>query len=194
VKDRERWAFLLIIALALLLVLIYIFLVLPRQQADEPSHFKYVWLIAERRRLPAPGDHEGPIRPAVYYLLSAGPLAILSTDSVEQQMYVVRVVSLGLYLLTLIADYGVLRCLTLPGHWLRLMFPFSIAALPGFANLMTSANNDVLALAARAFFLWPSSRLIRYGFTWQWLIGAGALALLCALAKSTCPSLIANKA
>ncbi|MDX1437110.1 MAG: hypothetical protein R3335_09880, partial [Anaerolineales bacterium] len=123
--------------------------------------------------------------PPAYYLLAAGPLAAIPLDSVDGQLRLVRILSLGLYIATIGAAYGILRSLTRPGHWLRLMVPFSMAALPGLANLMTSVNNDVLAVAALSFFIWPAGLLIVEGFSWRRAVAAGALALLCAGAKST---------
>ncbi len=51
-----------ILILALLRGLLYLALMPPWQHYDEPTHFEYVRLIAERRRLPQPGDYDLAMR------------------------------------------------------------------------------------------------------------------------------------
>ena len=60
----RRWL-LIILALALLHGLLYVFLVPPWQHYDEPQHFEYAWLLAERDRRPQPGDYDFEMRRAV---------------------------------------------------------------------------------------------------------------------------------
>ncbi|HEY80691.1 MAG TPA: hypothetical protein G4O05_06380, partial [Caldilineae bacterium] len=55
--SREHRAGL-ILLLALLNGLLYLFLVPPWQHYDEPGHFEYAWLIADRGRLPQAGDYD----------------------------------------------------------------------------------------------------------------------------------------
>jgi hypothetical protein len=42
--------------------LLYIFIIPPWQHYDEPNHFEYSWLIADRGKLPAPDDYDLPMR------------------------------------------------------------------------------------------------------------------------------------
>ena len=49
---RERWKILLVLLLALIQGLIHFFLLPPWQHYDEPTHFEYAWLIANRGELP----------------------------------------------------------------------------------------------------------------------------------------------
>jgi len=42
--------------------LLYVFLMPPWQHYDEPTHFEYVWLIANRPGLPKPGDYDPDMR------------------------------------------------------------------------------------------------------------------------------------
>ena len=55
----------LILALGLLHGLLYVFLVPPWQHYDEPTHFEYAWLLANRSGLPKPGDYDQNMRRAV---------------------------------------------------------------------------------------------------------------------------------
>jgi len=42
--------------------LLYVFLLPPWQHYDEPTHFEYAWLIANRPRLPSPGEYDQGMR------------------------------------------------------------------------------------------------------------------------------------
>ncbi len=57
-SPRRRWLLLLILALTLIRGLLYLAIIPPWQHYDEPTHFEYVRLIAERGRLPKPGDYD----------------------------------------------------------------------------------------------------------------------------------------
>ncbi len=61
---RLRYSDLLVAILLLGLAhgLTYVFLVPPWQHYDEPSHFEYVWLVANRPDLPKPGDYDRGMR------------------------------------------------------------------------------------------------------------------------------------
>lgn len=203
--------------------LLYIFLVPPWQHYDEPGHFEYAWLLANRPGLPAPGDYDQPIRREIaasmielgffdnldfrpnliaqtepvwigisqtsdsplYYWLVALPLRLLSSTDVVIQLQLGRIISLLLFLTSLITAYGILTELTLPGNPLRLLVPLTLALLPGFVDIMTAINNDVGAVAAFSLFLWLSLRMIQRGFHWLRLIGLSCAASLCLLTKGT---------
>ena len=55
----------LILILGLLHGLLYVFLVPPWQHYDEPAHFEYAWLIANRPGLPLSGEFDQPLRRAL---------------------------------------------------------------------------------------------------------------------------------
>ena len=62
-RERQRLLFLaLILALMLVRGLLYLAAFPPWQHYDEPTHFEYVRLIAERGRLPQDGDHDLEMR------------------------------------------------------------------------------------------------------------------------------------
>ena len=54
-----------ILTVALLNGLMYLFLVPPWQHPDEPNHFEYAWLIANRREIPKMGDYDSEMRKQV---------------------------------------------------------------------------------------------------------------------------------
>ncbi|MBN2145969.1 MAG: DUF2142 domain-containing protein [Anaerolineales bacterium] len=127
--------------------------------------------------------------PPLYYLLLAIPLRLLSGQDIEVQLFAARIVSLTLYLATVIACWGVMGELTRPKepsgshHPLRWVVPLALGLWPAAADLMTSINNDVLAVAAFSVFLWGSARLIQHGATLATLVWSAAAAGLCLLAK-----------
>ena len=123
--------------------------------------------------------------PPFYYLLVSAPLRALRSADVDLQFYAARLVSLALYLLSIVVAYGLVAELVPAGHPLRLAIPGTLALLPGYADLMTAVNNDVAAVTLFGLFLWGSLRLIRRGFSpWRVLWVAGSAAL-CAWTKNT---------
>lgn len=198
--------------LAVLLValahgLVYVFLIPPWQHYDEPNHFEYAWLLANRHHLPQAGEFDLGMRrevqasmyahnffrgmelqpdpaadrpwigtfdqsddPPLYYGLVALVLSAFVGTEVTLQLYVARLVSLALFLMTVVAAWGLAAEITPPRSPLRWGVPFTLALLPAFVDLMTSLNNDVGAAACMAWFLWGGARLVKRGFSWGGLV------------------------
>jgi 4-amino-4-deoxy-L-arabinose transferase-like glycosyltransferase len=203
--------------------LLHTLLVPPWQHYDEPGHFEYAWLIANKPGLPELGEYVQSMRREVaasmiehdffanmgfrpnllsinkpvwigisqtddqpfYYLLVAIPLYLVRTSDITFQLYLARLVSLGLFLLTLFGAYALISELTLPGNSLRLLIPLSVALIPAFVHSMTSVNNDVGAAAFFTLFLWQSVRLLKLGINLWRIILLSLLVVLCLLSKST---------
>ena len=123
--------------------------------------------------------------PPIYYWLASLPLRLVPTSDITFQLYLCRLVSLILFLLTLLAAYGVVSELTRPGNPARYLIPAMLVLLPGFTDLMTAVNNDVGAVFSFSFFLWASLRLIQRGFTLTRLVTTGLLAAACVWTKNT---------
>lgn len=121
----------------------------------------------------------------VYYVLAAVPLWFLRGADVTFQLYYARLVSLILYVITVLLAYAVVAELVPMGHPLRWMVPITIILLPGFTDLMTAVNDDVGATAAFSLFLWTSIRMLRRGFSWLRLASLILLTVLCVFTKST---------
>jgi hypothetical protein len=64
-KYHETLAVLIIFLLAILLGTVFIFLIPPWQHYDEPNHFEYAWLIANRWKLPKADDYDQDMRRGV---------------------------------------------------------------------------------------------------------------------------------
>jgi hypothetical protein len=56
------WVFAVLAIATLTHGLLYVFIVPPWQHYDEPNHFEYVWLLANRGSLPQPGDYDLEMR------------------------------------------------------------------------------------------------------------------------------------
>ena len=204
-----------ILFLGLVNGLIYVFLVPPWQHYDEPSHFEYVWLVANRPGLPKPGDSDPKMRlevatsmlehdfyrnlglhpraidvaanigytqlddPPLYYLLASLPVRLLHDQNITIQMYAARLVSLCLYLVMILAGWGLMSEIVAPTHPLRWMVPITLALLPGFTDLMTAVNNDAGAILVFSLFLWASVRLVRRGLSLSGLVFLFGTAALC---------------
>jgi len=70
-SSPARPLLLLLVTVALLRGLLYLAVVPPWQHYDEPTHFEYVRLIAERGRLPHPGDYDLEMRRAIAVSMQA---------------------------------------------------------------------------------------------------------------------------
>jgi hypothetical protein len=121
----------------------------------------------------------------LYYMVVAAPLRLVGSSDITFQLYLGRLVSLLLYLVTILAACGVMAELTPPDSALRWVVPITVVLLPGFADLMTALNDDVGATAFFSLFLWAGVRLIRKGFTAPRLVALVVTASLCFWTKNT---------
>jgi hypothetical protein len=212
-----------ILLLGLLNGLLFLALMPPWQHYDEPGHFEYAWLMANRGGLPAEGEYDQGMRRElassmvehdffagldfkpdllasskpiyigisqsgdlpVYYWLVSLPLRLIRSTDLSFQLYAARLVSLILYLVTILAAYGVMSEITPQNSALRWLVPLTLVLMPGFTDLMTAVNNDVGAVAFFALFLWAAVRMIRHGFTWMRAATCLVLMLLCLGTKTT---------
>jgi len=123
--------------------------------------------------------------PPLYYLLVSLPQRLLPIEDVTFQLYAARLVSLALFLVTILAGYGLAAEITPARHPLRFLVPLTMALLPAFVDLMTAVNNDVGAIAAFSLFLWGCVRLVRRGPSWPTLLWVLAACALCLFTKRT---------
>ena len=121
----------------------------------------------------------------LYYWLTALPLRLIRGTDITFQLYIARLVSLFLYLIIILASYGVMVELMPPGHPLRWMVPITLALLASFTNLMTAVNDDVGATVLLSLFLWVGIRSIRRGLSWLRSLELLILAVLSLYTKNT---------
>jgi hypothetical protein len=88
-SDRARLAVVLLIALCQ--GVLFLCLLPPWQHYDEPTHFEYAWLIANRTGLPSPGDEDQAMRRELaatmlasgFYQDIAPPTLLTDTERIE---------------------------------------------------------------------------------------------------------------
>jgi hypothetical protein len=123
--------------------------------------------------------------PPLYYWLAALPARLFPPDRVDAQLYAGRLVSLMLFLVTILAAWGTVKELVVPGSPLRWMVPLSIVLLPAFVDLMTAVNNDVAAVTIFSLFLWGATRLLKRGLSLVGALWVLASAAIVPFVKST---------
>ena len=196
----------LILSIGLVHGLLFVFLVPPWEHYDEPAHFEYAWLIANRQKLPSTSDYDQGMRlavgqsllnsgffkrrgstppnvtdptqplwiglsqlsdPPLYYIIVAIPLFLLQHSPIEVQLYLGRLVSLSLFLLTIWVAWKLISELTPDKHPLRWAVPLFMALLPGYVELMTAINNHAAGISFFSIWLLISVKLINHGFSWK---------------------------
>jgi hypothetical protein len=220
---REHRVLIPVLLFALILGLIFTFLVPPWQHYDEPSHFEFAWLIANRSHLPERGEFDQIVRREIassmlehrffegmdfyptliaqgdpvwigssqvnqrslYYIFAAVPLYFIRGADVTYQLYVGRLASIGFFLITILAAYGVVTEITRPGDPFRWLVPVTIVLIPGFTDLMTAMNDDVGATALFSLFLWTGVHMILHGLSATRILALAVLALACFWTKNT---------
>ena len=123
--------------------------------------------------------------PPLYYLLATLPVWLLRTKDITSQLYAARLMSLTLFLVSVVSARRITRQLTMAGDPLRWIVPLTMALLPGFVDLMTAVNNSSGEIAVFSLFLWGSTMLVRRGLSFLDLMWVLVTAALCFLAKNT---------
>lgn len=120
-----------------------------------------------------------------YYFLASLPLRLIPHADITVQYNVARLVSFLLYLLIVAVIWFALGEI-LPGEnplrWITTVF---VAALPAFADTMSSVNNDVSAVLAASLALWACLRLIQRGYSVVNVLFLGASLMACYWSKDT---------
>ncbi len=125
------------------------------------------------------------LHPPLYYGLLALAELPFAHQSVETQLYVARLCSLGLYLIVLASAYGFVAEVLPRRRWLPVVVAAFLALLPPFVDRMSSVNNDVGATAVTSVLLWQAVILARRGLSLRRALLVLLLAGLCIATKST---------
>ncbi len=151
--------------------------------ADSMYRFRF-WSAGVRPDLFSP---EGPqvgisqrVHPPMYYLLAALPVRGTQYLSIETQLYVARLVSLGFYMLTVLVAWQLGRLVAPDQPLLQTTVLLLLIMTPAFANMMTAVNNDVLVNFSMACVLLGCVYLIRDGLR-PWSLVLVALSLIVAI-------------
>ena len=124
-------------------------------------------------------------KPSLYYQLESLLIRLLKINQVETQLYMGRITSYLLYLVTILISWGIAREITSAGNPLRIVLPMSLALLPGLTDIMTAINNDVGAVFILSLTLWGGLRLIVSGFSIVNILWVTLTAVLSFYTKST---------
>ncbi len=128
--------------------------------------------------------------PPVYPWLVSWPLRLLTNTSVLFQMYIVRIISLGLFLLSIWLSYQLMREIVSEKNPLLWVVPVFLATLPGYVDGMVGVHNDVAGAVAASLFLWLSIRWIKRGFSLIVVLGWAVSILLCFYASTPAKTLV----
>jgi hypothetical protein len=216
-----------VMLVAFLQGLVYLFLLPPWQHYDEPTHFEYAWLIANRDPFVFSGDVDQTMRrevaasmlqhafywnlpkpdlltdteeiyigvselshPPLYYVLVSMPLRLARNLDIVSQLYIARMVSLVLLLITVVLTAGIVREITPSNHILRWAVPLILVLMPPVVDVMTAVNNDAGAIFIFCLFLRGAVRTLYSGITVRrvcWMLGT---AFLAPLIKNTAASIV----
>ncbi len=103
------------------------------------------------------------IHPILYYAMASIPLHLVSGIGIEQQLYLIRSLSLCFYVLTIVIAWRVATVVTPDNPLMQLTIPLLLLLTPTFIDIMTAVNNDVLVNFCAAAMLLGCVLLIRNG-------------------------------
>lgn len=121
----------------------------------------------------------------LYYFIASLPLRLVRHTDITFQLYISRLVSLLMFLTTIWVSYQVTRVIFGADQSISWMLPAFLIAIPGFVDIMTAVNNDVMAILAFSIFVWASVILLLHGFSPFRLLFLIISVLLCYFSKST---------
>lgn len=123
--------------------------------------------------------------PPLYYFLASIPLRVVKHTDIAFQLYLSRMVSLLMFLVTVWISWQVAKTLFGPEHPMSWILPGFLIAIPGFVDLMTAVNNDALAIMSFSLFIWASTLLLLRGFSFRRLVLLLFSVTLCFFSKNT---------
>ena len=157
---------------------------------DEGPHGKYVAVLAGTGSLPVfdasnRGDYEYH-QPPLYYLMGTPFYCVGRAIRMADPAAMVRLLSLILGGLSILAAYAVVRSAFPDERILPLTCAGFVGLLPTHVMLSSSVSNDVLAEVVFGLALLVMVRMLVTGLSWRRTIGLGAILGAGLLAKTTC--------
>ncbi len=210
VNPRSRWLLAALVAAYCALGVLYAVQTPKWQTPDEPAHFNYVQFVAENGRLPVlqigdyPAQYLEEIKaahfpptmsissiryeshqPPLYYAWAALLYAASAALPFDLQFLLLRLFSVGLGALLLLAAYR-LVCTLFPGEELLALGATGfIALIPMHLALTAAINNDTLAELLLMLLLWQCALALRQGADARCTVCIGVLLGLALLTKTT---------
>jgi 4-amino-4-deoxy-L-arabinose transferase-like glycosyltransferase len=180
------------------------------QVPDEPAHYNYILYLAENCRFPVlqRGDYPhqyleeikaakfpphmsiAPLRyefhqPPLYYLLAAALYKATGSLGFEGQFLILRLFSVLLGCLLLLAAYAIVKEIFPDEEFLALATTCLIATVPMHIAMSAAINNDTLAELILALIVWLCIRSLKAGLTQRQVLLLGLLLALALLTKTT---------
>ena len=180
------------------------------QVPDEPAHYNYILYLAENCRFPVlqMGDYPhqyleeikaakfpphmsiAPLRyefhqPPLYYLLAAALYKATGSLGFEGQFLILRLFSVLLGCLLLLAAYAIVKEIFPDEEFLALTTTCLIATVPMHIAMSAAINNDTLAEVILALIVWLCIRSLKAGLTQRQVLLLGLLLALALLTKTT---------
>lgn len=165
-ESRQPWAaptlVRLVVALGLGLRLGYVFLTPAFYAPDEQSHFNYIKHLSEQHAFPVQAAKLGEsdneweyFQPPLYYLATLPVYAVMDHlfHSPPATVIVLRLGSVGLWLLNVWLGLRLLRFLEVRDEFLRLGAVTLVALLPTYVFVSAAINNDNLMIPLGAALL-----------------------------------------
>lgn len=174
----------------------------PYRGHDEVAHVGYLWLLAGRWRLPTLGDSlpaalepfnaftlnwpavYTAIHPPLYYVVAWPAYALAGGDWLAR-LYLLRLVSVPFFLLTVWLAYRLARALFPDDDFMVLTTPAWVAFQPQLAFEGAIVNNDMLSIAAGALLLLLCVTALRSGLTPRHALALGVALGASLLVKAT---------
>lgn len=123
--------------------------------------------------------------PQLYYLLLGTLLKPIGYVDILILLYLARIASVILYIATISISYKTISLLFPSKPLIPIFSSLLLAGLPSYVDIMTSVNNDVLAIFSFSLFLLFCTQTILKGKSVTSILGLVLTALLCILTKST---------
>ncbi len=120
-----------------------------------------------------------------YYIIAGLPLLLVQSLNVTTQLYLLRFISLLMYMATVGISYATVREITPQNHPLRWLVPLILILVPAFTDLMTAVNDDVGAVLIFSIFLWLGVRIIQHGYSLGRVAAFIFVTFLCLSIKTT---------
>ena len=117
-----------------------------------------------------------------YYWIAALPLRFISQVDVLYQLYILRIFSLLISLVTIWVTASTAAIL-FPRQALSWFIAAFVAMMPGFASKLVAINDDVMAILSLSIFVWLSVWLLEEGFSWWKAVGLILSVLSCYYSK-----------
>nr|MBN1230181.1 hypothetical protein [Anaerolineae bacterium] len=201
-----RWLLLLIVLATLAQGITRLFVAPLWAHYDEPTHYEYARYIIQNNRIPAEGQYDLSITDRIietygdadvelsppghqfkevpgYYLLVALPQFVLQPDTVRQEVFIARSVSVILLVAVALLGYLTVKTAFPDKPLLAFGVPLIMSMIIGFVDLMSAMSNDVGAVFAYSLLVYALTLLLSRKIKWRTVLLALLAAGLCLAAK-----------